>query len=76
MTSFFVTGNVWLVLTLLMVLGNHTVRTQPDMVAFFGLGAWLDPERYNLLIVLCMAAAVICFVLAWKTRPSAAQHAL
>ena len=72
MTRFFVMGNVWLVLTLLMVLGNHVERDQPTMVAFFGLGAWLYPETYNLLVELCVAAAVVCFTLAWKTRRKAA----
>lgn len=72
MTRFFVMGNVWLMLALLMVLGNHTERDQPTMVAFFGLGAWLYPGTYNLLVALCVAAAVACFALAWKTRRPAA----
>ncbi len=72
MTRFFVAGNVWLVLALLMVLGSHVERHQPTMVAFFGLGAWFYPETYNGLVGLCVAAAVVCFALAWRTRRRAA----
>ena len=72
MTRFFVAGNVWLVLALLMVLGSRVERDQPTMVAFFGLGAWFYPETYSRLEGLCVAVAVACFALAWKTRRRAA----
>lgn len=68
LARYFVTGNVWLVLALLMVLGSHFERSEPTRVSFFGLGAWFDPNTYNMLVAVCVAVAVICFTLAWKTR--------
>ena len=68
MAQFFVIGNVWLIIALLLALGSHVERTQPTMVAFFGLGAWFDPGMYMILVELCVAAAIVCFTLAWKSR--------
>ncbi len=67
MARYFVTGNLWLMLAVLMVLGRGIERTQPTIVSFFGSG-WLYPSTYAFLVGLCGLAASICFVLAWKTR--------
>ncbi len=72
MARFFITGNVWLLVALLLTLGSHVERTEPTCVSFFGVGAWFDPGTYNVLITLCIIAAVCCLTLAWKTcRPVA-----
>ncbi len=62
----FVFGNVWLVLSVILFLGRHVERTEPDMVSFFGAGDWLYPGTYSLLEMLCVAASVACFILAYR----------
>jgi hypothetical protein len=52
---YFVAGNVWLMLALLMVWGRSVERTQSIMDSFFGVGDGLEPTPYSFLVVLAVA---------------------
>lgn len=63
MTRFFIFGNFWLFVALVLVIGRTTARTQPTLYSFFDIGGWYYPTTYNLWIGVCMAAAIACLVL-------------
>lgn len=67
MTRYLVAGNLWLLVCLAMILGMETVGTDPTMVAFFGIGAWLKPILYLVLTLMSGLFAIIFFRLMWKT---------
>jgi hypothetical protein len=46
----FIAGNIWLLVSLTLILGKKTVRYSPDRYAFFGVGGWLSPPVYGSLI--------------------------
>ncbi len=61
----------WLVVMFALILGKKTVRWQPDMYAFFGVGGWMYPSTYNLLIGGCLLLALATFGVIWL---SAQKH--
>jgi hypothetical protein len=68
MFRYFVVGNGWLLIALVLSLGKQVMRTEPEMNAFFGIGHWYPPEGYNFLTFLVLVVAVYFFVLYAKTR--------
>jgi hypothetical protein len=54
-----VLGSVWLLTALILRLGQSAVRYQPTRYAFFGVGGWLSPAAYWLLIVVCIAVGLV-----------------
>lgn len=50
---YFVGGNFWLLMALVLWLGRNAVRTGPTRYSFFGVGGWLSPFEYGLLVVAC-----------------------
>jgi hypothetical protein len=64
---YFVFGNIWLLLSVLIFMGRHVERTQPLMVSFFGIGRWFTPAGYNIIPLLCLIIAAAFFFLCWKT---------
>jgi hypothetical protein len=63
MPHYFAFGNVWLFVTLTLVLGCKYARSSPDMVSFTAGGGWLYNRTYTLLEMGCLVAAVVCFAL-------------
>jgi hypothetical protein len=61
---YYVMGNVWLIIALILLVGRFPVREAPTMYSFFGMGGWRYPSDYNLMIGVGVLAAVIQFVLA------------
>ena len=64
-----VLGNLWLVASLVLVLGRHLVRMEPTMYSFTQSGDWFYPDTYNTWIALCLTVAASYFVLsylAWR----------
>lgn len=47
-------GNLWLLAALVLYLGRVAVRYQPTRYSFFGIGGWLSPFAYGLLIAACI----------------------
>ncbi len=47
---YFIAGNIWLVLALVLLIGRNVARTSPTMYSYFKVGAWLYPAKYNLLV--------------------------
>ncbi|HQI28834.1 MAG TPA: hypothetical protein PLT20_12180 [Sedimentisphaerales bacterium] len=58
-----VVGNVWLVITLVLVLGRCFARTEPVMYSFFHVGGWYHPGEYHGIVGLCLCIAIAHLVL-------------
>lgn len=67
-TTSFVFGNLWLLIALVLFIGGSTVRTEPKMVAFLGVGAWFYPGKYNFVVLVCAALGVWLLVAAIRSR--------
>lgn len=67
MLRYFVAGNLWAFVAIVLTLGRRPWRVAPTRYEFLGFGS-LDPTSYNLIIVFCVTAAAIFFLLAWKTE--------
>ncbi len=68
---YFVVGNGWLFVALILYLGRFTARSSPTYYAFFSEhSAWLTPVEYYALMIACLAAAVFCFGLHLTRRHS------
>ena len=67
MFRYFIAGNFWVFLAVVLVLGRKPWRAGPTRYEFLGQGS-MDPTSYNLLIAFCVTAAAIFFLLAWKTH--------
>lgn len=63
--TYFAAGNLWLLVSLLLVVGRTWERSQPTMYSFFGVGGWYYPETYNVWVGLCLFAAAVCLLLWW-----------
>jgi hypothetical protein len=61
-----VLGSVWLMLAVILRLGQKTVSYAPGY-AFFGVGGWLSPAAYWSLIIVCAVIGIV-FV-CHKKRP-------
>lgn len=68
MTRYFVAGNVWLVLALLMFVGRTYERSSPTRYSIFHGGQWFSAEAYTALIALLIAISTFFFIVTWKTR--------
>jgi hypothetical protein len=68
MLRHFIAGNLWAFVAIVLALGRRPWRNAPTRYEFLGYGS-LDPTSYNLIIVACLSAAAIFFLLAWKTEP-------
>ncbi len=68
MLRYFIAGNLWAFVAIMLTLGRRSWRNAPTRYEFLGYGS-LDPTSYNLIIVACLSAAAIFFLLAWKTEP-------
>jgi len=55
----------WMVIMFALVLGKKTVRWEPAMYAFFGVGSWMYSSTYNLLIIGCLLLAVASLRVIW-----------
>ena len=55
---YIVIGSVWLLMAVILRLGQNAVRYQPTRYAFFGVGGWLSPPAYWFLIVVCVVIGV------------------
>lgn len=68
MARYFIFGNVWLLVALLLFVECRFARSDPYMVSFTDRGAWMYPGTYNALVGLCVLASVVCFVLTALTH--------
>jgi hypothetical protein len=66
MLRYFVAGNLWLFLAVVLILGREAWRTQPARYGFLGAGS-LSAVSYNLVVAFCVIAAAIFFLLAYRT---------
>jgi len=62
---YFIAGNIWLVLALVLLVGRNVARSSPTMYSFFKVGAWLYPATYNLIV---LAAVVLGILMLWWGR--------
>ena len=53
-----VIGSVWLMMAVILRLGQKVVRQWPDRYTFFGVGGWLTPAEYWFLVVACVVIGV------------------
>jgi len=68
MLRYFIAGNVWMLLGIVLLVGREAWRTGPARYGFAGVGS-LTSTTYNLIVTFCVIAAAIFFLLAWKTGP-------
>lgn len=68
MLRYFVAGNVWAFAAIVLTLGHRPWHMAPTQYECPGSGS-LDPVSYNLIVVFCVTAAAVFFLLAWKTEP-------
>lgn len=72
---YFLTGNLWLMVAMFLLLGKNAVRTQPTMYSFFGstlASGRIEPNTYHGFVVFALGAAAVSFVLAFRNRNKAA----
>ena len=60
---YFVAGNLWSFVSLVVFLGQKQERMCPTRVSFLGLGSWFRPATYNVVVLLCLAVAIAFFYL-------------
>lgn len=70
---YFLTGNLWLIVALFLMMGKFEVRTQPTFYSFFSSGAWFEPSTYHGIIAFALGAAAVSFVLAFCKRNKSAE---
>ena len=68
MLRYFIAGNLWMLVSILLLIGREAWRTGPVRYGFLGVGS-LSATVYNLVVAFCVIAAAIFFLLAWKTQP-------
>ncbi len=68
MTRYFVAANIWLIFSVLAVLGRTVERGNPMMYSFFHGGDWFSPGSYSLVVFALFAVSAFFFALTWKTR--------
>ena len=68
MLRYFIAGNLWMFLGILLLIGREAWRSGPVRYGFLGVGS-LSAAVYNLVVAFCVIAAAIFFLLAWKTQP-------
>jgi hypothetical protein len=64
---YFVVGNSWLLMALVLWLGRNAVRYAPTRYSFFGVGGSLSPFAYGFLILACAVIGVVLIVLAHRS---------
>ncbi|MHC4517740.1 MAG: hypothetical protein ACYTAS_04060 [Planctomycetota bacterium] len=68
MLRYFIAGNLWAFLAVVLILGREGWRTQPARYGFMGIQGAFSAASYNLIVAFCVTAATIFFLLAWKTH--------
>jgi hypothetical protein len=63
---YFLVGNFWLFVALVLRIGKVVVGASTGRVAFFGVGRWIYPAAYLAAEVVCLAGGILCLYLAWK----------
>ena len=66
MLRYFISGNLWLFLAIVLILGREAWRSQPARYGFLGVGSF-SAAGYNLIVAFCVTVAAIFFLLTWKT---------
>lgn len=66
---YFVAGNLWLMMALVLFLGRDVARTQPTMYSFFGAGGWHHPTTYNLFIIISAGLGLLLVALDLMRNP-------
>jgi hypothetical protein len=68
MLRYFVAGNLWIFLAVVLVVGREAWRSAPGRYGFAGIESSLTAASYNSIVAFCVTAAAIFFLLAWKTH--------
>lgn len=66
MLRYFVAGNLWLFLAVVLIMGRDAWRMGPARYGFLGVGSF-SAAGYNLVVAFCVTVAAILFLIAWKT---------
>jgi hypothetical protein len=64
---FFATGNAWLLVALLLLVGKHQDRYAPDRYSFFEVGGSHTPMTYNLFVGLACIVGGLLVALAFSS---------
>lgn len=68
MTRYFIAGNVWLLVALVLLLGKNVMRGSPTRYAFFGIGGWYAPGTYYLIVLICAVIGAAFLIAARPNR--------
>lgn len=66
--AYFIVGNLWLFIALVLLLGRNVARTQPTMYSFFGIGGWYYPAPYGFMVVVCVVLGVFLMMVGMSRR--------
>lgn len=58
MTKYFMAGNVWLVVALVLFLGKNIAGTGSELCSLLGIGRPIDPVLYDLITLACAGIGV------------------
>lgn len=70
---YFFTGNLWLMVALVLMLGETVIPATGGLVRFFEVGPMLVPSVYRKFIWFALGAAAVSFVLAFRSRNKNAE---
>jgi hypothetical protein len=62
---YFIAGNLWLLVALILLVGRTYERSSPLRYSFMHL-AWFEPTTYTALIVVTAVLGVVFLVLSWR----------
>lgn len=65
---YFVVGNLWLLMALVLWVGRNVARTHPTRYSFFDVGGWLSPFAYGFLILACALIGVVLMILGCRSK--------
>jgi hypothetical protein len=63
MLRYFVAGNLWLIVALVMYIGRVTEHSDPVGMSLFGIGQAFQPHEYWAVIAMPTAASLLYFVM-------------
>jgi len=63
MLRYFVAGNLWMLVALIMYVGRTAERTGPPRYCLFGVGQWFQTHEYWAIVALPIAVSLLYFIM-------------
>ncbi len=65
---YFVAGNIWLFISLVIAVGPRVERSAPTRVSLWGIGGWFSPPEYTALWVIALLAGIVFLFMGFKDK--------